>query len=101
MVKWLFCFAYMSKQGEFIGSIPEWCNIFVHPPSPNKQPCCGVNGPNILFPVFVEHVWCRNVIFGDFVSKYGRTSGRLTLKKKLMNKIYSTFKRDRNAVVLK
>ena len=78
MVKWLFCFAYMSKQGEFIGLILEWCNIFVHPPSPNKQPCCGVNGPNISFPVFVKHVWCRNVIFGDFVSKYGWTSGRLT-----------------------
>ena len=60
-----------------------------------------VNSPNNSFQAFFEHAQCRNAYFGDFVSKFGRKCGHLTFLKKLLKKIYSTFKRDHNAVGLK
>jgi len=60
-----------------------------------------INSPNNSFHAFFKRAQCRNAYFGKFVSKSGQKYGHLTLKKKLMNKIYSTFKCDCNGAGLK
>ena len=53
----------MIEQGEVVGLILHGIILFFHPPSPNKWPCFGINGPNISFLVFFKHTQCRNRFF--------------------------------------